>query len=221
MPSARRTWTAGSTRRPLACAVLPTLRRCERAIGTTLPAGRGSRFAVLPRLWLLVVAGAPGAPAAAGATADDPPTLVISHRGASADAPEHTFAAYDRAVAEHTDVLECDLQLTVDDVLVCMHDTTVDRTTGWHRNRPGRRFTLEQLRDMDFGAWFGPEFAGAAIVPFEEQLRCYRRSIPTCSSRPRPSRRRSTAAAWSRAPSSSSTGSTWSRPAPPTVATLR
>ncbi len=70
-------------------------------------------------------------------------------------------------------MLECDLQLTKDDVLVCMHDTTVDRTTGGTATGRVGDFTLAQLRDMDFGSWFGPEFAGARIVPFEEQLRCY------------------------------------------------
>ena len=103
---------------------------------------------------------------------------MISHRGASAEAPEHTFAAYDRAVEEHTDVLECDLQLTADGVLVCMHDTTVDRTTGGASTGRVDSFTLEQLRAMDFGSWFDPKYAGAAIVPFEEQLRCYRKAAP-------------------------------------------
>lgn len=122
------------------------------------------------------VAGAAGA--AGAAESRDPPALVISHRGASAENPEHTFAAYDRAVAQHTDVLECDLQLTADGVLVCMHDTTVDRTTGGTASGRVDSFTLEQLRTMDFGAWFGPEFAGSRIVPFEEQLRCYGKAVP-------------------------------------------
>ncbi len=115
---------------------------------------------------------------AVAAEAEDPPPLVIAHRGASASAPEHTFAAYDRAVEAHADVLECDLQLTKDGVLVCMHDTTVDRTTGGTASGRVDSFTLAQLRTMDFGSWFGPEFGGASIVPFEEQLRCYRKAAP-------------------------------------------
>jgi glycerophosphoryl diester phosphodiesterase len=99
--------------------------------------------------------------------------LVIAHRGASAVAPEHTVAAYDQAVADHADVIECDLQLTKDGVLVCLHDTSVDRTTGGTATGRIDSFTLEELRAMDFGSWFGPEFAGASVVPFEEQLRCY------------------------------------------------
>jgi glycerophosphoryl diester phosphodiesterase len=131
----------------------------------------------LVAIGLLVVAGA-GPAAAADDTARDAPPLVIAHRGASAEAPEHTFAAYDRAVEENADVIECDLQLTADEVLVCVHDTTVDRTTGGTATGRVDSFTLEQLRAMDFGAWFGPEFAGASIVPFEEQLRCYGKAAP-------------------------------------------
>jgi glycerophosphoryl diester phosphodiesterase len=129
---------------------------------------------------LVIMIGAAGVAPASGAdaNAEDQRAVVISHRGASAEAPEHTFAAYDRAVAEHTDVLECDLQLTADDVLVCMHDTTVDRTTGGTASGRVGDFTLEQLRGMDFGSWTGPQFAGAKIVPFEEQLRCYAKIDP-------------------------------------------
>jgi glycerophosphoryl diester phosphodiesterase len=117
---------------------------------------------------------APGAGVASAAATSEPPApLVVAHRGASAVAPEHTFAAYDQAVADHADVIECDLQLTKDGVLVCLHDTTVDRTTGGTATGRIDAFTLEELRAMDFGSWFGPAFAGASVVPFEEQLRCY------------------------------------------------
>jgi glycerophosphoryl diester phosphodiesterase len=133
---------------------------------------------VVAALVVATIGLAPGVTAAGAADADEPAPkpaapLVIAHRGASAAAPEHTFAAYDRAVADHADVIECDLQLTKDGVLVCLHDTTVDRTTGGTATGRIDSFTLEELRAMDFGAWFGPEFAGATVVPFEEQLRCY------------------------------------------------
>ncbi len=97
--------------------------------------------------------------------------LNIAHRGASAYAPEHTFYAYDLAMEMDVDMLECDLFLSRDEVPVCIHDTTVDRTS----DGTGRveDFTLEELRELDFGGWFDPAFAGASIVPFEEQLDCY------------------------------------------------
>ena len=110
--------------------------------------------------------------------------LVISHRGASAYAPEHTFFAYDLAIQQNTDMLECDLILTKDEVPVCIHDETVDRTS----ESTGRvdSFTLAEMRAMDFGSWFNtanptlakPEFVGAKIVPLEEQLDCYLRLNP-------------------------------------------
>lgn len=110
--------------------------------------------------------------------------IAISHRGASAYAPEHTFAAYDLAIEQDTDMLECDLILTKDEVPVCIHDETIDRTS----DGTGRvdSFTLAELRQFDFGSWFNtsnptlakPEYAGARIVPFEEQLDCYLRINP-------------------------------------------
>lgn len=115
-------------------------------------------------------AGAQGTVPAGG---DAPPVLVVGHRGASKDAPEHTGAAYDRAVAAGVDVLECDLQLTADEELVCLHDTTVDRTTGGAHTGRVDSFTLAELRAMDMGSWFGPGFANARIVTLDEQLDCY------------------------------------------------
>lgn len=104
---------------------------------------------------------------------------VIAHRGASHDAPEHTWAAYDRAVQQGADYLEADLRLTADGTLVCFHDPTVERTTDGRG--PLRDLTLDELRTLDCGSWFNranpdradPEFAGLGLVTFEEQLRRY------------------------------------------------
>jgi glycerophosphoryl diester phosphodiesterase len=54
--------------------------------------------------------------------------LNIGHRGASGTRPEHTFAAYDRALALGADYIEQDLQVTSDGVLVVLHDGTLNRT---------------------------------------------------------------------------------------------
>ena len=48
--------------------------------------------------------------------------LVVAHRGASGTRPEHTFAAYDRAIEMGADYIEQDLQVTSDGVLVVLHD---------------------------------------------------------------------------------------------------
>jgi glycerophosphoryl diester phosphodiesterase len=76
---------------------------------------------------------------------------VVAHRGASKEAPEHTLAAYRAALSAGADALECDVRLTVDGHLVCVHDRRVDRTSDGR----GRVSTLElaKLEELDFGSW--------------------------------------------------------------------
>jgi len=66
---------------------------------------------------------------ATSAHAADQAPLVIAHRGASGYLPEHTLAGYELAVRLGADYIEPDLQLTRDNVLVAMHDETLQRTT--------------------------------------------------------------------------------------------
>lgn len=79
---------------------------------------------------------------------------VVAHRGSSGEHPEHTLAAYMRAVDDGADALECDVRLTRDGHLICVHDRRVDRTS----NGKGVVSTLElaQLADLDFGSWKAP-----------------------------------------------------------------
>lgn len=79
---------------------------------------------------------------------------VIAHRGASEDAPEHTLAAYRKAIADGADALECDVRLTADGHLVCVHDRRVNRTS----NGRGAVASLElaELAELDFGSWKTP-----------------------------------------------------------------
>ncbi len=56
--------------------------------------------------------------------------LVIAHRGASAEAPENTLAAFKRAIALKADGIELDVQLTHDGVPVVFHDSSLLRLTG-------------------------------------------------------------------------------------------
>jgi glycerophosphoryl diester phosphodiesterase len=76
---------------------------------------------------------------------------VVAHRGASAVEAEHTLAAYRRALDDGADGLECDVRLTRDGVLVCVHDRRVDRTSSGR----GVVSTLElaDLSELDFGSW--------------------------------------------------------------------
>ena len=78
---------------------------------------------------------------------------VVAHRGASEDAPEHTLAAYRKAIEDGADALECDVRLTADGHLVCVHDRRVNRTS----NGRGAVSALElaDLAALDFGSWKG------------------------------------------------------------------
>ncbi len=84
-----------------------------------------------------------------GATRHRP--LVIAHRGSSSAEPEHTLSAYLRAIDEGADALECDVRLTADSHLVCVHDRRVNRTS----NGRGIVSTLElaELEGLDWGSW--------------------------------------------------------------------
>jgi glycerophosphoryl diester phosphodiesterase len=76
---------------------------------------------------------------------------VIAHRGASYDVAEHTLPAYLAAIDEGADGLECDVRLTKDGHLVCVHDRTVNRTS----NGQGivSELELDALRRLDFSSW--------------------------------------------------------------------
>ena len=78
-------------------------------------------------------------------------TEVVAHRGSSADAPEHTLAAYVQAIADGADALECDVRLTSDGHLVCVHDRRIDRTSD--SRGVVSTLTLEDLHRVDFGRW--------------------------------------------------------------------
>ncbi|MFF7854652.1 glycerophosphodiester phosphodiesterase family protein [Streptomyces sp. NPDC007904] len=87
------------------------------------------------------------------------PTQVVAHRGASEDAPEHTLAAYRKAIEDGADALECDVRLTADGHLVCVHDRRVNRTS----NGRGAVSALElsDLAALDFGSWKTRDAFGA------------------------------------------------------------
>lgn len=80
-----------------------------------------------------------------------PSPLVFAHRGSSEALPEHTLAAYLRAMDEGADGLECDVRLTRDGHLVCMHDRRLNRVSD------GRgavsTYVLAELEEFDFGSW--------------------------------------------------------------------
>ena len=89
----------------------------------------------------------------------------IAHRGASAVAPENTFAAFESAIIARASAVEMDLRATADDRVVVMHDETVDRTT----NGVGAvaQLTLAEIQQLDAGTWFDARFAGERVPLLE------------------------------------------------------
>jgi glycerophosphoryl diester phosphodiesterase len=83
---------------------------------------------------------------------------VVAHRGASGTLAEHTLAAYRLAIEQGADALECDVRLTADKQLVCVHDRTVRRTSNGQGTVSGS--TLAQLSAFDFGSWKAPRPEG-------------------------------------------------------------
>jgi glycerophosphoryl diester phosphodiesterase len=108
---------------------------------------------------------------------EGPAPLVFAHRGGAAARPEHTLDAYLRAIDEGVDGLECDVRLTQDGHLVCIHDRRLNRTSN------GRGLvstsTLADLSELDFGSWHVPddgdgEHAAASVLTLDTLLEAVR-----------------------------------------------
>jgi glycerophosphoryl diester phosphodiesterase len=87
--------------------------------------------------------------------------FLYAHRGASAEAPENTLAAFHRALAVGADGIELDVHLSRDGVPVVIHDDTLERTTDGTGRVAAQ--TLDRLQALDAGSWFAPHFAGEAL----------------------------------------------------------
>jgi glycerophosphoryl diester phosphodiesterase len=94
--------------------------------------------------------------------------MAIAHRGASAEAPENTVAAFDEAIRLGARAVEMDVRVCKDGIPVILHDATVDRTT----NGTGAVADLTRLDllRLDAGSWKHPRFAGTRIPLLTEAL---------------------------------------------------
>jgi glycerophosphoryl diester phosphodiesterase len=93
---------------------------------------------------------------------------IIAHRGESCCAPENTLASIEAAFAAGASHMEIDIRLTADGVAVLMHDGDVARTTDGTGGVAG--MTLAQVKQLDAGSWFGPDFAGTTVPTLAEAL---------------------------------------------------
>ncbi|HEY2841551.1 MAG TPA: glycerophosphodiester phosphodiesterase family protein [Pirellulales bacterium] len=101
--------------------------------------------------------------------------IVIAHRGDSKVAPENTLPAFESAVKVGADLVELDYHHSADGVPVVFHDRDLDRHTNavalWGGQKiPLASKTLAELRTLDAGSWFGPQFTATRLATLDEAL---------------------------------------------------
>ncbi|MCG2591476.1 glycerophosphodiester phosphodiesterase [Ramlibacter sp. XY19] len=109
--------------------------------------------------------------AACGGGAGDPifktlqgsPPLVIGHRGAAGERPEHTLESYRRAIELGADFVEPDLVLTKDGVMVARHEPVLDATTDVATKFPASRRSTKNLDGVATTAYFASDFTLAEL----------------------------------------------------------
>ena len=111
----------------------------------------------------------------------------IAHGGASQYLPFSSLAAFEAAVEMRPDYIETDVQITSDGVLICFHDLVLERRTNVEELFPDRYsetevdgnsaktwyvndFTLAEIKTLDYGSWFSPEYSSERIVSFQELI---------------------------------------------------
>jgi len=88
-------------------------------------------------------------------------TMVIAHRGASADAPENTLAALELAIEQGADWVEIDVQETRDGEVVVIHDSDLKKIGG--SGLKVYESSLPDLQNVDIGSWMDPSFSDQRI----------------------------------------------------------
>ena len=101
----------------------------------------------------------------AGEPTQSPRPFIVAHRGLLKHSPENTLANF-RACLELRLGFELDVERSSDGHLVCIHDSTVNRTT----NGKGQvgEMTLAAIKKLDAGSWFDPAFVGERIPTIDE-----------------------------------------------------
>lgn len=94
---------------------------------------------------------------------------VIGHRGAAATAPENTLPSLRQAKRLGAGGVEFDAKLSADGVPVLFHDETLERTTSGRG--PVAEAGVDELRRLDAGFWFGPQWRDTPVPLLEEALR--------------------------------------------------
>jgi len=101
--------------------------------------------------------------------------LIWAHRGASAEAPENTIAAFSLALAQDADGVELDAQRCASGEVVVLHDESLARTTGFAA--PVMHASYSLLRTLDAGSWKADRFRGERIPLLAEVLEAFPRLV--------------------------------------------
>ena len=102
--------------------------------------------------------------------------MVIAHRGGSDLAPENTLAAFRNAVEVGADAIELDVRLTRDRRVAVFHDRCIDRTTTGSGTIG--TLTMEELKNLDAGSWYGREYAGERVPSLEDVFEAVPEDFP-------------------------------------------
>jgi len=111
----------------------------------------------------------------------------IAHGGASEHLPFSSLSAFKAAIPMGPDYIETDLQLTRDGILICFHDLVLENRTNVEQLFPDRHveisrggktvktwyvndFTLDEIKTLDYGSWFAPQYSDERIVTFQELI---------------------------------------------------
>jgi len=98
----------------------------------------------------------------------DDHSTVIAHRGASADAPENTLAAFELAIKEGADWIELDVQETRDGEVVVIHDSDLKKIGG--SGLKVFESSLAELQSVDIGSWKDPSFSDQRVPTLRQVL---------------------------------------------------
>jgi glycerophosphoryl diester phosphodiesterase len=139
----------------------PTIKAIDRA-----DSGQHRRWRMTAIQFALLLIGSTAVAVLMGAwlmngiqTRDD--VAVIAHRGAAGKAPENTLASIRQAMKDGADWIEIDVQETMDGEVVVIHDSDFMKLGG--RDLKVWNSTMEELREIDVGSWFGPEFSAERV----------------------------------------------------------
>lgn len=101
--------------------------------------------------------------------------FIVGHRGAPSLAPENTLPSFEKAIELGVDFIELDVRQTKDGILVIIHDEKVDRTTDG--TGEVSQLSLKQIKKLDAGSWFSPQFKGTTVPTLEEVLKNFGKKI--------------------------------------------